>query len=646
MTSESANISPAGRAELASGVPGRAKLPGPALVCVGLALATLAVYWSVAEHDFVTYDDKDYVTANDHVLSGLKWSNVAWAFQTSQSCSWQPLVWLSHMLDCQLFGVNSAAHHLENVGFHIANTLLLFLGLRRITGALWRSAVVAALFALHPLHVESVAWLAERKDVLSTFFLLLTLGAYGRYVELGKGGAQASGCDVLSSASSRKAVWYLISLGLFALGLMSKPMLVTLPFVLLLLDYWPLQRFKLNVHRWPPNVVSGRPHSLRPLLLEKLPFFALSVAGSVVTFWLQKKEGAMNTMLPADLRISNALVSYARYLGKMVWPKNLAVFYPYPTHWPLPHVLAASLLLLGISALAITLSARRPYLLAGWCWFLGTLVPVIGLVQVGSQSMADRYTYVPSIGLFVMVVWSLSEAVPASPGRNKAFALAAALSLGGLVWITARQLQYWRNTETLWRHTAQATLENFVAYSNLGLYLSDHGKVEEAMEDYRLALRINPAYAEAHNNLGIEMAKQGNLNEAIVHFQEAIRSNPGLAGAHGNLGLSLALEHNPRGAVEEFQESLRLKPDDAAMHSLLGDVLADQGKYKEAIGQYREALRLGLINPKIHLNLGMALERVSQPVEAMVEFGEALRLKPDYAEAQKALRELGSAEEH
>ncbi len=672
----------------------------PLFLSLLLALVTLAIYLPVARNQFVNYDDSDYVTMNPHVQGGLTKDNIVWAFTKSHSSNWHPLTWMSHMLDCDLFGAKPAGPHLVNVVFHTANTVLLFLLLFQMTRAPRRSAMVAALFALHPMHVESVAWVSERKDVLSTLFFLLTLLAYVKYARSAPG-------------AGRGNWWMLYALALvfFALGLMSKPMLVTLPFVLLLLDYWPLRRLGLVEKRnW------GR------LIIEKIPFFALVVISSVVTFIVQKKGGAVSTSLGLAARISNAVVSYVRYLGKLLVPTDLSVLYPYPDHWAGTVVAGCAILLLAISVAVFWFGRRRPYLMVGWLWYLGTLVPVIGLVQVGIQSMADRYTYIPAIGLFIMVVWLIAdlvgEAMPAEQGTPSVQPLPqGALTVGAIAvlavcsWLTVRQIQVWRNSETLFTQAIHATERNYLAYNNLGYYLSNEGRVPEAMVYYKKSLEINPNYedalnnlgygyagqrnfaeairlyesalrvrprhpevnnnlgnalaelgrvdeaiahyavtleqkpehADAHNNLGIALAMKGKLEEAIPHFHLAIRYKPDNASAHSNLGNALAAQHKLTEAIAEYQETLRLKPNDAHAHNNLGNVFAEQNKLPEAIAQYREALRLNADNPEAEYNLGQALVRANQRDEAVAHLREALRLKPDYAGARQQLEALLSA---
>jgi protein O-mannosyl-transferase len=696
--------------EKADSEPGRAsgmeKLRRPGFICLALAMTTLAVFLPVAWQGFVNYDDSDYVTENAHVQSGLKWENVVWAFKTGHASNWHPLTWLSHMLDCQLFGLKAGGPHLVSVGFHIANTLLLFLLLRRMTGALWRSALVAALFALHPMHVESVAWASERKDVLSAFFFLLTIWAYARHVEVQspKSNVQSQGTRSTQHAARftfHVSRFYLLSLSFFALGLMSKPMLVTMPFVLLLIDYWPLRRSGATNRESQP--VTGL-----LLLLEKVPFFVLSVASSVITFLVQRKGGAVSTALTFGERVANALVSYVRYIGKTFWPKNLSILYPHPGHWPTWQVMVSAGLLLVVSAAVILMARRRPYLAVGWLWFCGTLIPVIGLIQVGIQSMADRYTYVPLIGLFIMLAWGIDELMPARPWRGSALAIGTALLLAACGFLTERQIRFWRDSEALFGHAVKVTRDNYLAYNNLGYYLNNQGRTAEAMENYRLSLKINSAYedalnnlgyalagqkkyaeaiplyeaalrvrprhaevhnnlgnalsetgkideaiqqylivlqekpdhADAHNNLGIALAMKGRLDEAITHFHEAIRCKPSYASAHSNLGNALAVQHKLDEAIKEYQESLRLKPDDAQAHNNLGNALAEQGKVEAAIEHYGQALRLNADNPEAHFNLALALLRQGKRDEATAHLREALRLKPDYAEAQAQLKSM------
>ena len=628
--------------------PGTAWMRRPGFISLLLALGTMAVFLPVTRNGFVDYDDADYVTANAQVQSGLKWENIVWAFKTGHASNWHPLTWLSHMADWRLFGAHAGAHHWVSVLFHTANTILLFLVLRRMTGALGRSALVAALFALHPLHVESVAWVSERKDVLSAFFFLLTLLAYVKYVSsVGcrvssvKSGIQGSMFDVRCSM-----FWYCLALFLFACGLMSKPMLVTVPFVLLLLDYWPLQRVASGEWR---VTGAGNQSSIPGLILEKVPFFILSVVSSVITFLAQKHGGAVSTSISLGARIANALVSYVRYLGKLFWPENLSVLYPHPGQWPAMQVIVSGALLLALFAIVLVLAQRRPYLAVGWLWFFGTMVPVIGLIQVGIQSMADRYMYVPIIGLFVMLVWGISEALPQQSWRGKVMAMGSALALAVCACLTWRQLQFWRNSETLFSHATQATRNNYLAYNNLGFYLSGQGRVTEAMENYRMALKIDPTYEDAHNNLGRALAGQRKYAEAILHYESALRVKPYHVEVHNNLGNALAETGKTEAAIEHYLIALQQKPDHADAHNNLGIALAMQGKFDEAIGHFQQAIRFKPKYASAHSNLGNALAVQHRIGEAIMEYQESLRLNPEDAQAHNnlgnALAEQGKVQE-
>jgi protein O-mannosyl-transferase len=582
-----------------------------------LALATLAVYAPVWHHGFLDYDDSGYVSANPRVLAGLTWHSLAWAFNIGYEFNWHPLTWVSHMLDVEVYGLNAGAHHLTNLLLHMVNTILLFEVLRRMTGALGRSAFVAGLFAVHPLHVESVAWIAERKDVLSTLFWMLTLGAYVRYVR---------------EARLRR---YWIVLLTFALALMAKPMVVTLPFVLLLLDYWPLRRLELG---------STQRSSWGNLVWEKWPLFALAAASSIVTLVAQQRGGAVAGLsrVPLDLRLENAMVSYVTYIFKMFWPARLAVFYPYspPSGW---WVIGSMLILLGVSAVAIWAARRHPYLLVGWLWYLGTLVPVIGLVQVGDQPRADRYTYIPLIGLFIMIAWGASHLL--SGWSHRPILLPAALIVIAVCSITAHgQVQYWGNSYSLWTRALQVTEGNYLAHNNLGLVLADQGRVDEAVAHYTEALRAKPGYALAHNNLGIALVRQGKIEEAMVHYKEALRINPDYADAHNNLGNALAKQGNSGAAMAQYFEAARIKPDLAEPHNNLGIALASQGRFDEAVAEYSEAIRLRPDYVDAHNNLGVALARQGRLQEAIAHYREALRIRPDYWLAHVSLGNALAAE--
>jgi tetratricopeptide (TPR) repeat protein len=567
-----------------------------------LAFSALLVFWQVRNFDFVHCDDNDYVSKNPNVLNGLTPAAVSWAFTTDVSSHWHPLTWLSLMLDCQLFGPNPAGFHLVNLLLHIVNTLLLFAVLKRMTGALWQSAFVAALFALHPMHVESVAWISERKDVLSTFFWLLTMLAYTQYVK--KPGI----------------VQYLLTLLFFALGLMAKPMLVTLPFVLLLLDYWPFQR-KISWH----------------LLVEKIPLFALVAVSSVVTFLVMRTGGALIKMdtLPLNSRIANAVLSYVKYLYKMVWPRNLAIFYPFgeSASFPFWQVAMCVLLLLVISIFVIRLGRNQKYLPVGWFWFIGTLVPVIGIIQVGQQAYADRYTYVPYIGLFIMIAWGLPVLLSKLPQRKIALGLSMVIVLTTLGICDHQQTSYWKNSVTLFSHALEVTQKNWLAHNDLGLAYDDLGRSAEAIENFSQAIKIIPDYAEAHTNLGIVYTKLGRWQDAIDEHKQAIKFKPDLALAHNNLGIVYTKLGRWQDAIDAYKQAIRIKPDFVEVYNNLGYAYAALGRYAEAIDTYNQAIRIKPDFVDVHYNLGNAYYALGRYPEAINVFGQVIKIKPDYAEA-------------
>lgn len=489
-------------------------------IFAALALFTLLLYAPARTNDFVNYDDPDYVTSNSHVHAGLTPAGIKWAFTTGHASNWHPLTWLSHMMDCQFYKLNPAGHHSTNILFHSTNVILLFQLLRMMTGRIWPAAFVAALFGWHPLHVESVAWISERKDVLSTFFWLLTLMAYSRYVK-------ESGRE-----DGRNKLFYGLALLFFALGLLSKPMVVTLPCVLLLLDFWPFQRLNLNFK------IENKPW----ILLEKIPFLILSVASCVATYFVQDKGGAVAqiAVLPLGDRIANAFVSYLRYVGKMFLPNDLSVLYPHPGKWPVGILISGILFVVIGSVLAAWFGRERRYLAVGWFWFLGTLVPVIGLVQVGIQSMADRYSYIPHIGLFIMVAWGVADLSSKWKDRTALLTMAGGITLISCLLLTWNQEKHWKNSLTLFGNAVRVTKDNYLAFNNLGYFLDHDGKVDEAMTNYQRSLEINPNYDEARNNLGLIMAKKGRYEDAIMHYQMALRVNPNRVEVLNNLGNALS----------------------------------------------------------------------------------------------------------
>jgi tetratricopeptide (TPR) repeat protein len=569
-----------------------------------LAVSALLVFWQVRNFDFVNCDDTVYVYENPHVLNGLTAANVIWAFTTGFASFWHPLTWLSLMLDCQLFGANAGRIHLVNLLFHIANTLLLFMVLKKMTGSLWPSAFVAALFALHPLHVESVAWIAARKDVLSTFFWLLAMLAYVRYVK------------------QPGAARYLLVLLIFALGLMAKPMLVTLPFVFFLLDYWPLQR-----------KISWR------LLVEKIPFIVLSIASSVIAFLTQQSSGSIFAALPLKFRICNALISYMKYIEKMIWPSRLAMYYPHPVeNVSVLYAVISAIPLLAVTILVIRFAKNHRYLATGWFWYLGTLIPVIGVIQVGIHAMADRYTYITLTGLFIIIAWGLPEllkkllsASPVeSPQRKIALGLSMVIVLTTLGICAHRQTSYWKNSFTLFSHTIEVTQNNWLAHNNLGNAYVRLGRYEEAIEAYKQAIKINPNLTETHTNLGVVYNKLGRYQYAIDTFKQAIKIKPDYAEAHYNLGIAYGSLSRWSEAIETFKQAIKIKPDYAEAYYNLGVAYTGLDRWPEAIDAYLQTIKIDPNYAKAYNNLGAVYINLSRWSEAIETFKQAIKIKPDY----------------
>jgi tetratricopeptide (TPR) repeat protein len=572
--------------------------PSDLWIYVLLAAAVFLTYSQVLHFDFVTFDDPEYVTENPHVQAGLSLAGVVWAFSSSAAGSWFPLTWLSHMLDCQLYGLASGWHHFTSVWIHALSTLLWFAVFRRITGARWKSALVAFLFALHPLHVESVAWVCERKDVLSALFCALTLWAYAGYV--GRPGRGR----------------YLLTLFLFCLGLMAKPMLVTLPIVLLLLDRWPFRR------------------GVR--IFEKLPFFAASIAVSVVTYLVHRNAGALASfeVVPLAARFENALVSYAVYILKMLWPVNLAVFYPYSQASLAAPAVAAGIALGAVTVLVIRVFPRWPYLAVGWLWYLVTLLPVIGLVQAGAQARADRFTYIPMIGVSIALVWGAEEALAAWPRLRLALAAAVCPACLVLTWL---QVGYWRDSISLYQHAIGATTDNYVARFNLASVLEARGNSAEAAAELRETVRIRPYFAAAHAELGQLLARQGQPQEALAELQTAVRLKPDSADAHFRLGSVLGTLGRTGDAAAEFSRTVLLQPENADAHYNLGIALAQQDKLPEAAREFTAAVRLRPDDVDARFNLGIVLARSGRLDECIVQLSEAVRIKPDFSQARQAL---------
>ncbi len=558
------------------------------LLSLALMIAVLFVYWNVQRYEFLRFDEELYVTKNAHVLAPLSWAKIRWAFTAMDAGIWHPLTWLSLMLDHELYGLYAGGYHWTNVVLHGLGTVLLFMALRRMTARAGGSFVVALLFGIHPLHVESVAWVAERKDVLSGLFWMAALWFYGAYVEQG-------------------GWWrYLLVLASFVLGLLSKPMAVTLPFVLLLLDYWPLRRLEIGCgHSEEAGLVSKGTQRKRPswLLLEKVPFFLLSAFFSLLAFHAQNYAGAVLPLesLPFSTRIGNALISYNRYLGKTFWPSDLAVFYPYPTVRPFLQIAAAFIFLVLVTAMVLYWRRRYPYLLVGWFWYVGTLIPVIGLVQVGSQSMADRYTYIPLVGVFMMFAWGFYAVRKKWPQGKAVLVSAAAVLAVFLVVAAHQQVQYWQNSVSLFSHAVSVAKQNYVAHNNLGAALMDRHDYDGAARHFARVLEIKPESIGAENDLGGALFKLGRIDDALVHYREAIRKNPEYADAERNLA----------------------------------DALTAKGDVQEAVEHYRRALALQPKNPEAHNNLGVALFHLGDQEAAVRHIEEALRLRPDYGDALK-----------
>jgi tetratricopeptide (TPR) repeat protein len=540
------------------------------LVALALLVLVLGVYAPVRHFAFVNYDDPIYVTGNAHVTSGLSAAGLRWAFTTTTDGNWFPLTWISLMADCQFFGLRAGPQHLTNVLIHAASTLLLFALLKRMTGASGPSALVAFLFALHPLHVESVAWVAERKDVLSALFWMLTLWAYARYV----------------ARPGLRTYWP--ALLFFCLGFMSKPMVVTLPLVLVLLDVWPLQRISLAAG------AGVRAPLVRALVREKLPFFALSLAMSAVTYAVQNQAGAVRSLelVPLGARIENGLVSGAVYIGKTLWPTRLAVFYPFPERQPVWQAVAAGLLLAGIAVLSLRSMRTRPYLAVGWFWYLITILPVIGIIQVGEQARADRYTYIPAIGLSLMLAWSGADAWRRWPRARPALAGLCGAACVACVALTWQQLSYWESSKTLFLHADEVTENNPIAHGLLGEAWKDEGRYDEALAEYRKALEINPRYVATLVNQGALLARLGRPGEAIAPLSQAVRFTPEDARAHVALGTALALQGRLNAALEQFETAVLVQPDYVEAHIALGNTLGNLGRMDGAIGEFSEALRL------------------------------------------------------
>ena len=598
---------------------------GKTFLLMGIILGvTLAVYVQVYDFAFLTYDDQLYLTNNEQVQRGLTWDGFGWAIRARRASNWHPLTWLAHMLDCEWFGLNAGAHHLVNVFFHLANTMLLFLVFQRMTKAVWKSALVAALFALHPLHVESVAWVSERKDVLSTFFWLLTMWAYVLYAQ--KGG------------------WlrYVAVVLFLGLGLLAKPMLVTLPLVLVLLDFWPLERLSKNMpNKNQPKITAHgfRPASFLLLAGEKMPLLVLTGISCIVTYTVQQGGSAVQSTeaISLGIRLANAVASYGIYLLKMIYPMQLSAFYYHHGMPAVQTLIGAGAILAALTLAAILWRRRRPYLLVGWFWFLGTLLPVIGLVQVGGQSRADRYTYVPLIGLFITVVWGVGELMAKGRRVKILCSILAGLVMGAMTILTWRQVSYWRNTTELFQHALKFDSGNHFAHYILAGEFSKKGEKVKSREHYLEALKIRPNDLKTHQNFAAALTNWGQFDAAIKLYQNALRLDPDNVRTLNNYGLALVKKGNYDEAIKQYRRALRFEPDNYDLYNNLGQAYFKQGKYQDAVELYRQALRLRPENAGALSNLGAALFQSGRFEEAIKYFQKALELDPAHTQAQQNL---------
>jgi tetratricopeptide (TPR) repeat protein len=599
-------------------------------IYAALILSTLLVFLQVRNFDFTGYDDNSYIYENPHVLKGITADSIIWAFTTSHTGYWHPLTWLSLMLDCQIFGAKPGPIHLVNVAFHIINTLLLFAIFSRMTARIWPSAFVAAAFALHPMHVESVAWIAERKDVLSTLFFLLTLFAYVNYVR------------------RRGLFRYLLTLLLFVFGILAKPMIVILPFVLLLLDYWPLNRFtaehaetaeKNNKINSACSAVSAVRLPVW-LIVEKIPFFVFAAVLGVITFLAQRNVGTVASIdiLPLQDRLSNVFLSYARYIGKFFVPQNLAVFYPSDIHIIKPWQVAMCILLfIAITILVILFGRSRRYLPVGWFWFVGTLVPVIGLVQVGAQAYADRYTYIPYIGLFIMIGWGLPDFLSKWPQRKIILGPAMIIVLATLGILAHQQVGFWKNSITLFSRAIEVTQNNVVAYDELGNAYVRLGRYQDAIESYKRSIKIKPDYAESHYNLGVSYLKIGKYQDALESCRQAVKIKPDYAEAYNGLGTVYLNIGRFQDALESYRQAVKVKPDYTEAHYNLGVVCDKLGRWQDSIEAYKQAIKIKSDFAGAYNNLGVAYLNIGSFQEALESCRQAINIEPDFAEAYNNL---------
>lgn len=586
------------------------------LFCIFISILTVSIYWQIQGHDFIILDDPSYIYENNHVIRGLSLESVKWAFTESHVANWHPVTWISHILDHEFYELEPGGHHRTNLIFHTVNAILLFLVFMRMTGAFWQSATMATLFAIHPLHVESVAWASERKDVLSMFFMMLTIWAYIRYVE------------------KRETKKYLLVVLFFALGLMSKPMLVTLPFVLLLLDFWPLNRAQ---------------EGLKKIITEKIPLFGLAIVSSLITFLVQQSDGATKSLVYYSMqsRIFNAISSYAEYLVKMVWPTKLSILYPHPglvlLSWK---VVLSGMVLIGITVLAVKTIRRAPYIAVGWFWYVGTLVPVIGFVQVGGQTMADRYTYIPLIGIFIIVAWGI-PCLLKNIRRKKQILIALSMVVGSIFSFASwSQAKYWENSIVLFEHAIEVVDDenrNFaMAYNSLGLSYYKNKEYEKAIFHLKKCLKIDPDHWKCYHNIGDILVQKKEFQKAIRYFKRGIKINSKNYRGHNNIGVVLQRMGKVEESIKHFKKSIELKPDQGLSYYNLGKLLAENNRFNEAIFEYKKALKIDPKSFMIHLGLGNALAEKGLYPESIDHYKMAIRIKPDFPAAYENLKIIQS----
>jgi protein O-mannosyl-transferase len=593
------------------------------LISLFLIMLIVIVYAQVGAFDFVDFDDSFYVTENSHVRNGLTLDGVIWAFTTTHEANWHPLTWLSHMVDCELYGLNPAGHHYTNILFHTANTLILFFILFRMTGELWKSAFAAALFAIHPLHVESVAWVSERKDVLSTFFGLLSIGAYYHYSKI---------------PSSKRFLLVVIFL---SMGLMAKPMLVTFPFVLLLLDFWPLKRIQLK-HHFDPQTgrsIGNDSKGIYPLIAEKIPLFILTIISCIVTFFAQKSGRAVVPfdLLPLNTRIANALISYVRYIFKAIWPQKLTYFYPYSINVSSWQILGAVILITGAIWGSIYLSRRYPYVPVGCFWYLGTLVPVIGLIQVSGQAMADRYTYIPLIGLFIVISWGITDILKKWRYHKTFLGTSVIVVLSALTTCAFIKTSHWKNSIALFENGVKVNETNYHALNNLATALVDKGKYDEAYFCLSRALKKDPKRENLRMNLANVLFLKGKSDEAISQYQKILQTDPENADVHYNLACVLSSQNKIKNAVRHYKEALIIEPKYSKAYYNLGNILLRHGKIKEAVFNYAKAIEFKPDYLQAYNKIGLILLEKRKFKKAGVFFSKALQIDPDFSEARANL---------